>query len=59
MDTLNFKELTEIVALEEGLNEELSIAQIKEVTRIVLTEIANRPLADIVKLLARYEYKED
>ena len=55
---MNFKELTETVAEREGLREALSIAQIKEVTRLVLSELANMPLSDAAKLLGKYEYYE-
>ena len=52
---MKFSELTEQLAQEEGLKEQISIAQIKEVTRLLLTKLANMPLMDFVQLLSKYQ----
>lgn len=52
---MTFKDLTEYIAEEEGLKEQMSIAQIKEVTRIVLSRLAREPFAEVARLLGRYE----
>ncbi len=52
---MNFKELTEYIAEEEGLKEQVNIAQIKEVTKIVLKVLARMPMARATKLLGRYQ----
>lgn len=54
---MTFKELTELVAEEEGLKESVDIAQIKEIIRITLTELANCSFAEVAKLLGKYEEK--
>jgi len=56
-DKMTFKELTEVVAEEEGLDEEVNIAQIKEIVRITLTALANAPFSSVAKLLSKYEEK--
>lgn len=55
---MTFKDLTETIAEKEGLKEPVSIAQIKEITRLVLIEIANTPYSELVRLLSKYEVKE-
>ena len=55
---MNFKDLTEQLAQEEGLREQMSIAQIKEVTRLLLTKLANIPMKDFVQLLNKYKKAE-
>ncbi len=52
---MNFKELSEEIAKQEGLNEEVNIAQIKEILKITLYQIANMTHSELGKLLKKYE----
>ena len=54
---MTFKKLTERVALREGKKQEVNIAQIKEVTKLVLEELADYYFEapfDFCKFLRRY-----
>lgn len=52
---MNFKDLTEYIAEEEGLKESVNIAQIREILRITLSLLANSTYSELGKLLKRYE----
>lgn len=52
---INVNELARRVSELEGGKEELSIAQIKEVIRITLVELAVEEPVEVLKLLKRYE----
>ncbi len=54
---MTFKELTEHIAQQEGKAQEVDLAQIKEITKITLTVIANLPHGEAAKLLAKYTGK--
>lgn len=51
------KELTEHIAANEGLKKQVNIAQIKEITKITLTVLANLPYGETAKLLGSYTAK--
>lgn len=55
---MTFAELTERVVLREGLKKSISIAQVKEVTKIVLDELAHMPMAEAVHLIHRTTKKK-
>lgn len=50
---MKFKELTEEVAEREGLKRNVSIGQIKEITRIILQIQAEDPV-EALRLIAKY-----
>ena len=49
-----FNDLTERVVMREGRKQSISIAQVKEVTRILLQELATEDPKDILRLIKRY-----
>jgi hypothetical protein len=51
---MNLNKLARTIALKEKGKKEVSIAQIKEVLKITLHELAKEPLYEIAKLLKRY-----
>jgi hypothetical protein len=55
---MTFKDLTESIADREGLKDEVDIAQIKEITKILLTTLANQPFAEVAKLLGKYQVEK-
>lgn len=52
---MNMNEFARKVALLEGKKRQVNIAQIKEILRIVLIELAKRPDDEILKIVKRYE----
>ena len=54
---MKFHELTESIAKEEGLKEQVNIAQIKEITSITLKKLAKMDIRELELLLA--DYKEE
>ena len=54
---MNLNKLAKTVAEKEGKKKEVSIAQIKEILRIILIELAKYPYKEVISLLSRY--KED
>jgi len=50
---INLNDFAKAIAGEEGLKENLNIAQIKEVLRIVLRFLKELPVKDLVALLTR------
>jgi len=54
---MTFNELTSKVAKKEGLKKEVSMGNVREVTRLVLTEIANMKYTEVAQLLKRYQHK--
>ena len=55
---VNQNTLARRIALEEGKKRQVSIAQVKEILRIVIIRLANDYTeADVLKLLARYRQK--
>jgi hypothetical protein len=50
-----FTELTEYIAQQEGLREQVNIAQIKEITKILLLYLAGLPPEQVDHLLGRYK----
>jgi hypothetical protein len=55
---MNLNELAREVTRQEGGKVNLSIAQVKEVMRILITELANADLRDVVATLRRYKGKK-
>ena len=54
---MNLNDFARAVAKREGLKQELSIAQIKEVMRIVFTLLASMRPAQVAGILKRYSRK--
>ena len=57
---MTFKEIAREIAEEEGLKEQVNIAQISEILRITLYILANEFLSDpfqTLQLLKRYVYR--
>ena len=54
---MNLNDFARAVAKREGLKQELSIAQIKEVMRIVFTLLASMRPAQVAGILKRYSKK--
>ena len=54
---MTFNKLTSKVAKKEGLKKEVSMGNVREVTRLVLTEIANMKYTEVTQLLKRYQHK--
>jgi len=52
---MKFSDFTEAIALQEGLKEQVSLAQIKEITKITLKLLALMRYSDVAKLIGRYE----
>ena len=55
--TINENNLAKKIALKEGKKLELSIAQIKEVQKILLNELAKEKPSDVLKLLEKRKRK--
>jgi hypothetical protein len=55
---MNFEELTEIIATEEGKKRSVNIAQIKEITKITLSVLALIGHEKREKLIAKYSTKD-
>ena len=53
---MNLNELAREVTLKEGKKEQMSIAQVKEVMKILLEELAYMDSGDLEKTLKRYRY---
>ena len=54
---VNLNDLAKKITLAEGGKENLSIAQVKEVLRLTLVELAKLDLVDLADLLKRYQKK--
>ncbi len=48
---MNFQELCSLIAEKEGLKKEVGMGNIREVTKLILNELAGMPFSDIAKLL--------
>ena len=54
---MNFREFTSKIAKSEGKKKQVSIGNVREVTRLVLTELAGMEAADMAALLKKYHRK--
>ena len=54
---MNLNELAKKITLKEGKKVSLSIAQVKEVMKITLTELASMRQEEAEKIIARYKGK--
>ena len=52
---MNLNELARAITEAEGGKQSLSIAQVKEVLKITLTQLANMPYAEVAGLLKKYQ----
>ncbi len=52
---MNLNELAKKVTLKEGLKQSISIAQVKEVIRIVFTELNGMHDPEILSMVRRYD----
>mgnify|MGYP001366369692 CR=1 FL=1 len=55
---MNLNDFALRIAKEEGKLKQVDIAQIKEIMKIMLTQLASLPLSEIVKVLNRYKSRE-
>ena len=55
---MNLNDFARIVTLDEGLKKPISIAQVKEVLRIVLSEMAEMPDSEVQSMFKRYKGRE-
>jgi hypothetical protein len=54
---MTFTELTSAIAESEGLKSQTSIGNVREITRLVLTTIANMPTHEAMTLPGKYAKK--
>lgn len=54
---MNLNKLARKITEKEGKKKSLSIAQVKEVMRILLTELAFMEFSEVHKILNRYRFK--
>lgn len=54
---MTFKRFVIHLAKEEGLKEQVNIAQLNEVTRIILSCLASMSYVEIAQLLKNYQFK--
>jgi hypothetical protein len=54
---MNLNDFAVVVTKKEGKKKSISIAQVKEVIRIVLTELAKNP-DEAMKIIRRYTHKK-
>jgi hypothetical protein len=52
---INLNKLAKEITEEEGMKEELSIAQVKEVMKILLTKMADMDIIELANILKRYK----
>ena len=52
---MSLNNLARIVTLKEGKKKSISIAQVKEVLKIILKELAKEDLYKVINLLKRYK----
>ena len=52
---MNLNNLARIVTLKEGKKKSVSIAQVKEILKIILKELAKEDLYEVIKVLKRYK----
>ena len=52
---MNLNDLAKRITLEEGGKKEISIAQVKEVLKLTLIELAEMDTIELLQLLRRYE----
>lgn len=55
---MNLNKLAQEVTLKEGKKLNLSIAQVKEVSKILFTKLANMDLVTITTILKKYSKKK-
>ena len=55
---INLNDLAREVTLEEGLKKSISIAQVKEVMKIVFKKLAGHEEETVLKVLRRYRRKK-
>jgi 2-phosphoglycerate kinase len=51
---MNLNKFAKEIAEKEGIKKALSIAQIKEVMRLIFTKLASLPENEVTKILKRY-----
>ncbi len=51
---MNMNDFAKKVTLKEGLKQQVSIAQVKEILKIILTELAKMDMVSVEKLLRKY-----
>lgn len=51
---INLNDLAREIALEEGGKKQVSIAQIKEIMKIIFEELAQEKPSDVLKVIERY-----
>ncbi len=54
---MTFKNIASQIAEQEGLQEQVSIGNIREVLKLTLTLLANLPAGELGELLAKYQKK--
>jgi hypothetical protein len=54
---MKFKDISSSIAESEGLKEQSSIGNIREVLKLTLTLLANLPAGELGELLAKYQKK--
>jgi len=53
--SINLNDFARKITLEEGGKQSLSIAQVKEVIRLTLVELANADAEDVAEVFAKYK----
>ena len=52
---MNLNELAKEITLHEGLKESVSIAQVKEILKITLTELSQMKASEALRLIEKYD----
>lgn len=52
---MTFQQLTQLIVQLEGKKRNVNIAQVKEITKITLSVLANMPYSEVARLLKKYE----
>ena len=52
---VNLNDLARVITLREAGKQEISIAQVKEVLKITMEELAKEDVRDVLKTIARYD----
>jgi hypothetical protein len=54
---VNLNNFAREITLQEGMKKSLSIAQVKEVLRLILSEFSKMDEAEVIKVINRYKNK--
>lgn len=54
---MNLNNFAREITLQEGMKKSLSIAQVKEVLRLILSEFSKMDEAEVIKVINRYKNK--